>query len=76
MGKKHRRIRTLIKSELREMYWFENEFGELKRRLSKGEARRHLWGKRLLFYAEDEIMKIVVERARKEILEEEDKRIL
>ncbi len=76
MGKKHRRIRTLIKSELRKVYWFENEFGELKRRLTKGEARRQLWGKRLfLLSAQDEVIRIAVERATRSIQEEEDRKV-
>jgi hypothetical protein len=76
MGKKHRRIRTQIKSELRRQGWREDEFGELKRRMTKGDARRHLLGQRLFFLqTEREIMDIAVEKARQEILEEEDKRI-
>lgn len=74
MGKKPRRIRTIIKSKLRKLHWFENEFGELKRRMTKGDARSQLWAKRLfLFRAMDDVVKITVERARKDILNEKDR---
>lgn len=44
--------------------------------MTKGDARRHLLGQRLFFLqAEREIIDIAVEKARQEILEDEDKRI-
>lgn len=74
MGKKHRCIRTQIKSE--RQGWREDEFGELKKRMTKRDAGRHLLDQRFLFsQAEREIIDIIVERARQDILEVEDKRI-
>lgn len=76
MGKKHRRTRSTIKTSLSKKGWYENEFGELKKRMTKGEARRELYAK-LVFLrcAQNEIIQLAVERARKAILEEEDLRV-
>jgi hypothetical protein len=45
MGKKHREVRKALKAETRTLEaqgWWENEFGELKKRTTKAEARRGL----------------------------------
>jgi len=45
MGQRHRSIRKALKAEIRVLEaqgWHENEFGELKRRTTKADARRWL----------------------------------
>lgn len=76
MGKKYRRIRSAIKSELRKNGWYENEFGELTKRTTKAEARARLLEKKLfLRKAEQEIIQLAVERATRDIIEIEDRRV-
>lgn len=42
MGKKAHIRRSTVKSMLRTNGWYENEFGELKQKITKAEARRRL----------------------------------
>jgi len=68
MGNKHRETRAKVKKALRMNGWYENEFGELKHRMTKEEARRALlvaqWRR---IQMETQIIERVTEKAREEI---------
>lgn len=69
MGKRARRTRAKVKSLLRAHGWKENELGELKKRMTKAEARMRLL--RSLAY-EKAIVDAMTEHARNEIMAIED----
>ena len=75
MGKKHRTERSWVKNSLRQQGWHENEFGELQKRMSKAEARRHLLHKRNLLDIQMNIIDMACKEATRVIQEEEDARI-
>lgn len=98
MGQRHREKRKLVKARLREVKGeliklddhrtFENEFGELKKRMTKAEARRRLLFRRTVSIesvegllraygkqAAEEILLEMGQRALKDIQEEEDQRV-
>ena len=78
MGKKHRERRKQIKKELRAVPkgWRENEFGELKRKVSKAEAReRYLKAWDLRMKAEMEIIEAAARKVLEEIHAVEDARV-
>lgn len=94
MGQRHREKRKQIKARLAEVIklddhrTFENEFGELKKRMTKAEARRRLLFRRTISIesveellraygkqAAEEILLEMGQRALKDIQEEEDQRV-
>lgn len=81
MGKKARerrkREKALFGKVVRLHHWRENEFGELKRRMTKAEARRVLIAKAAFFArAEREIVSRMGDIAKADIQAEEDRRVL
>jgi len=98
MGQRHREKRKLIKARLRQVQGqlimlddhrkFEDEFGELKTRMTKAEARRRLLFRRTLRIesaaellaayggmARMELFKMASDNAIREIQEQEDRRV-
>lgn len=80
MGKKSRARRSIEKAMVIELsqrgLWRENEFGELQRRMTKAEARRHVLSRAITFLmAERDIMRKACDHAKKEIHAIEDARV-
>ena len=77
MGRRHRVQRAKIKAALCKNGWYENEFGELKKKISKAEARRRiLIAQRRRRQIEAEIIDRATREAVNSICAEEDARIL
>lgn len=78
MGRKHRANRTRVKKELRRLGWYENEFGELQKRLTKAEVRTLLLlrKRQLRLEMETRIIERAIEVAKADICAEEDARAL
>ena len=77
MGRRHRVQRAKVKAALCKNGWYENEFGELKKKVSKSEARRRiLAAQRTRRQIEAEIIDRATREAVNSICAEEDARIL
>lgn len=72
MGNLARTRRAKVKAALRERGWYENELGELKKKMTKAEARKHLLFQR---YFEYDIVDRMSKQAIQDIQEYEDRRI-
>lgn len=77
MGKKARerrkKTKALFGKIVRLERWRENEFGELKRRMTKAEARRRLVAKVAFAAAERQIVDLLAQKALQEMYAIEDR---
>jgi hypothetical protein len=81
MGNRARKERAKYKAFIRKNGLYENELGELKKRITKAEARRRLvdrflFRRQYLSMMEADIMEAAIQKAHEEIIQIEDARIL